>query len=95
MHEFIHAFGFHHEHVRPDRDNYVEIQWNSIKNDEQIRSNYEIWHGSKTYGVAYDGLSVMHYTAKAQGFANPATPEADLIVSRVHAWLINCTMVDY
>ena len=25
IHEFIHAFGFYHEHVRDDRDDYIKL----------------------------------------------------------------------
>ena len=53
MHEFIHAIGFLHEHVRPDRDSYVKII------EENIISGYESQFdradGSKTFGVPYDG----------------------------------------
>jgi hypothetical protein len=29
-HEFIHALGFHHEQVRPDRDDFVEVLYQNI-----------------------------------------------------------------
>lgn len=29
-HEIIHALGLHHEHTRPDRDQYIDVQWRSI-----------------------------------------------------------------
>lgn len=30
-HEIMHALGFHHEMVRPDRDNYVKVMFDNVK----------------------------------------------------------------
>ena len=62
IHEFIHAFGFFHEHVRADRDDYIEIKWDKIKKmteDEQYQ--YALQKDSISYGLPYDGGSIMHY----------------------------------
>ena len=61
IHEFIHAIGFDHEQNRPDRDDYVKINWDNIKSGR--KSQFDIAKGSKTFGTPYDGFSVMHYTA--------------------------------
>merc|ERR1719219_2381807 len=61
VHEFIHAWGFDHEQNRPDRDNYVEIKYNNIQS--RPRSNFNKQRGGLTFGIPYDGLSVMHYEA--------------------------------
>ena len=79
VHEFIHAFGFHHEQVRPDRDNYVEIIYENIP--EAYVNNFNLFTGSLTYGVQYDGFSVMHYTSKA--FSNNAFGNGNTIESKV------------
>ena len=74
MHEFIHAFGFGHEQSRPDRDQYIEIVWDNI--EEENQPQYAIKVGSHTYGVMYDGTSVMHYRPSTFGNGNGNTMES-------------------
>ena len=69
QHELMHALGFYHEHTRTDRDQYVTILWDNIK-DRRWRKNYEIAHRSTTLGSPYDYGSVMHYSAGG----SPAKP---------------------
>nr|AQM58332.1 venom astacin-like protein 1 [Pristhesancus plagipennis] len=63
MHEMLHVLGLKHEHARPDRDNYVKVIWDNIK--EGHRNNFEKASAKEytTYGVPYNFESVMHYPA--------------------------------
>uniref|UniRef100_A0A646QFY2 Metalloendopeptidase n=1 Tax=Hemiscolopendra marginata TaxID=943146 RepID=A0A646QFY2_9MYRI len=64
MHELMHAIGFHHEHNRPDRDNYIIINWRNIEEGEG--HNFKILHTNEVdlYGD-YDLNSIMHYGEEA------------------------------
>jgi len=31
IHEMLHTLGVYHEHMRPDRDNYIMIMWENIR----------------------------------------------------------------
>ncbi|XP_048769783.2 zinc metalloproteinase nas-36-like [Ostrea edulis] len=57
-HEIGHAIGFYHEQSRPDRNNYVTIKKENIK-DGKVH-NFLI-KPSTTYGTKYDYGSIMHY----------------------------------
>ncbi|MCU0463769.1 MAG: M12 family metallopeptidase [Anaerolineae bacterium] len=58
VHELMHALGFWHEQSRPDRDDYVVINWHNII--DGMGGNFEIRQSASTIG-AYDFESVMHY----------------------------------
>ncbi|MCC6319823.1 MAG: immunoglobulin domain-containing protein [Phycisphaerales bacterium] len=57
-HELMHAVGMFHEHQRPDRDAFVQINWANI--DHFFHDQFTVDTGAATFG-AYDFDSVMHY----------------------------------
>jgi len=63
QHEFMHAIGIWHEQSRPDRDQFVTINWQNIQDGKD--DNFEKRTDSSTLGNAYDYNSVMHYSTKA------------------------------
>ena len=69
LHEIGHAIGFWHEQSRPDRDNYVKINWENVTKDYLLnfdkRNSWEVDHQAS----GYDYGSIMHYGMKF--FVNP------------------------
>ncbi|CAB1318744.1 unnamed protein product [Coregonus sp. 'balchen'] len=57
-HELMHALGLHHEHTRPDRDQYVTVQWDNVVTGKE--SNFMVKEGD-TQDLPYDYDSIMHY----------------------------------
>jgi len=58
IHEIGHALGLLHEHTRPDRDNFVRINWNSISSEKT--HNFDVLSDAISLGE-YDYDSIMHY----------------------------------
>jgi len=63
QHEFMHALGLFHEQARPDRDTYVNIQLENVRDGYSHNFNKKLT--SKDLGNAYDYGSVMHYPKNA------------------------------
>lgn len=61
MHQLGHALGFHHEHVRPDRDRYIEILYENIR--EGATRYFDILPDNEwnNLGTRYDFGSIMHF----------------------------------
>ena len=61
QHEFMHALGFLHEHVRPDRDQHVDVFHDRVV--DKFKSQYAVMSTNDwaQHGSPYDYNSVMHY----------------------------------
>ncbi|XP_022918847.1 zinc metalloproteinase nas-7-like [Onthophagus taurus] len=65
IHELMHALGFHHEHTRYERDDFVKIMWNNIGKGHENNFQKVPKDTTSGFGVDYDYESVMHYSAYA------------------------------
>ncbi|KAK7474469.1 hypothetical protein BaRGS_00034291, partial [Batillaria attramentaria] len=61
IHEIGHAIGWIHEHARPDRDDYVRVNYDKIP--EMYHSQFDTFDEEliNDYGVQYDYRSIMHF----------------------------------
>jgi len=61
IHEFMHAIGYLHEQSRADRDKWVDIDWDNIKQGKE--HNFRVCEECSLQDLPYDIGSVMHYNA--------------------------------
>ncbi|MEM7229405.1 MAG: M12 family metallopeptidase [Planctomycetota bacterium] len=76
VHEIMHALGIYHEHQRPDRDDFIQV--NDANVIPEFAFNFAIETDAKTFGP-YDFESVMHYgqcTLSNCGSTCPLNPNA-------------------
>jgi Astacin (Peptidase family M12A) len=64
VHELLHCLGFLHMHTANDRDNYITINWNNIRDDAKV--NFKQFVASVSmFHTEYDYDSITHYSSNA------------------------------
>ncbi|KAH8369248.1 hypothetical protein KR009_005624 [Drosophila setifemur] len=63
QHETLHLLGLFHEQSRPDRDDFVQIEYDNIP--RKYWSQFMSMDQTTTYDIPYDYDSVMHYSKNA------------------------------
>ncbi|XP_008429469.1 meprin A subunit beta-like isoform X1 [Poecilia reticulata] len=72
-HMILHALGFHHEELRYDRDDYVQIDFDNVLAGKENDFSKVGKNLSSTHDVPYDYLSVMHSGKNALTNGNGST----------------------
>ncbi|CRK94667.1 CLUMA_CG008167, isoform A [Clunio marinus] len=76
MHETLHAVGFFHEQNRSDRDDFIKVHEENIKNGAFINFQKFSIDDISSYGIGYDYSSVLHYSPYAFSKNEERTIEA-------------------
>lgn len=64
IHELLHALGFLHIHTSKNRDEYIEIKWENIKEDAKL--NFKTFAAPVSmFETEYDYDSITHYSTNA------------------------------
>lgn len=61
LHELGHTLGFIHEHMRPNRDNYIAIMRDNVEESALLNFRKCPQNMIDNYSVPYDYKSLMHY----------------------------------
>ena len=90
VHELVHTLGFVHEHTRPDRDNFISINFDNIEPGEE--KNFEKRpHGTSDFfekgsvdskNTPYDVLSLLHYGRKVRSFLLKVLDKSRVVFTR-------------
>jgi hypothetical protein len=72
MHEFLHALGVSHEHKRPDRDDFVGVNYRAMNISRRADFDKAAAPAAVIVGP-YDLDSIMHYGASVPASVNGAT----------------------
>jgi hypothetical protein len=73
IHELLHCLGFLHMHTATDRDKFITVNWNNIRDDAKLNFKQFAAHVSTMLRTEYDFDSITHYSSVA--FAkNKSTP---------------------
>ncbi|KIH67602.1 astacin [Ancylostoma duodenale] len=68
----MHAIGFEHEHQRPDRDQFIRVEYSNVQPGQM--ANFEKLSPHEVdYPENYDYKSIMHYDSHAFGRRDPRT----------------------
>ena len=73
--KILHGIGMYHTHMRPDRDDFISINFNNISSGKKKEFEKCTGNGKKcdTYGSPYDCDSVMHYASNQMGKGGKTT----------------------
>ncbi len=83
LHELLHTLGFYHEQARPDRDNFISIQWANIPSGNTY--DFQMEDDGTTHG-SYDYCSIMQYPP----FAFATDPSKPTIVCKTNGSVSAC-----
>ncbi|WP_224366996.1 M12 family metallopeptidase [Hyalangium versicolor] len=63
VHELMHALGFYHEQSRPDRDQYITVNFQNVESG--LEDQFDVCQDCTTQDIPYEYDSIMHYGAQA------------------------------